>query len=188
MSDLISRAIEAIYACHPKGRQNIENPKFHYGNYTHGLYDAVCAVKDCEEVALPSAEAVSREVYEETDGVVTIKKQNAKEVGEIKHIVIHSPNYTRYFYNESMPTSTEVEQTICHIENNATPNDLVYRPSAEVVRGEWGHMIADGSDGSHWYEYECSHCGEVVLRPYNYCPNCGTKMTECGDDTTGESL
>lgn len=46
----------------------------------------------------------------------------------------------------------------------------------EVVHGEWGHMIADGSDGSHWYEYECSHCGEVVLHPYNFCPNCGTDM------------
>lgn len=49
-------------------------------------------------------------------------------------------------------------------------------PSAETVHGEWGHMIADGIDGSHWYEYECSHCGEVVLRPYNYCPNCGARM------------
>ena len=49
-------------------------------------------------------------------------------------------------------------------------------PSAEAVQGEWGHMIADGKDGSHWYEYECSHCGEVVLRPYNYCPNCGADM------------
>lgn len=64
------------------------------------------AIDECEtEVA--SAEAVSREVYEETDGVVTIEKQSAKDVGEIKHIVIHSPNYTRYFYNESMPTSAE---------------------------------------------------------------------------------
>ena len=60
--------------------------------------------------------------------------------------------------------------------------------SAEAVQGEWGHMIADGTDGSHWYEYECSHCGEVVLRPYNFCPNCGAKMYEDGDDTTGESL
>lgn len=48
--------------------------------------------------------------------------------------------------------------------------------SADAVQGEWGHMVADGTDGSHWYEYECSHCGEVVLRPYNYCPNCGAMM------------
>ena len=51
-----------------------------------------------------SAEAVSGEEYEETDGVIKIKKQSAKDVGEIKHIVVCSPNYTRYFYNDSMPT------------------------------------------------------------------------------------
>lgn len=51
-----------------------------------------------------------------------------------------------------------------------------YISRADAVQGEWGHMVADGTDGSHWYEYECSHCGEVVLRPYNYCPNCGAMM------------
>ena len=51
-----------------------------------------------------------------------------------------------------------------------------YVAYADRPRGEWGHMIADGSDGSHWYEYECSHCGEVVLRPWNFCPNCGADM------------
>lgn len=60
-------------------------------------------------------------------------------------------------------------------------NDIARFPSVEAVQGEWGHMIADGSDGSHWYEYECSHCGEVVLRPYNFCPNCGTMMYKGGD-------
>lgn len=55
-------------------------------------------------------------------------------------------------------------------------SEYIGRPSAEAVQGEWGHMIADGKDGSHWHEYECSHCGEVVLRPYNFCPNCGAMM------------
>lgn len=54
--------------------------------------------------ALPSADIT------ETDGVITIEKQSAKDVGEIKHVVIHSPNYTRYFYNESMPTSAETHE------------------------------------------------------------------------------
>lgn len=62
------------------------------------------------ETEVASADAESREDYNETDGVITIEKQSAKDVGEIKHIVIHSPNYTRYFYNESMPTSAEVVQ------------------------------------------------------------------------------
>ena len=55
-------------------------------------------------------------------------------------------------------------------------NALSALPSAEAAQGEWSQMIADGTDGSHWYEYECSHCGEVVLRPYNFCPNCGARM------------
>ena len=92
--------------------------------------DAICEVLVNDGIdnivdrinALPSAETVSREEYEETDGVVTIEKQNANEVGEIKHIVIHSPNYTRYFYNESMPL-----------------------PSADAVQGERGHMMIDGN-------------------------------------------
>lgn len=75
---------------------------------------------DAFEVAIEalSAEAVSREDYEETDGVIAIEKQNAKDVGKIKHIIIRSPNYTRYFYNESMPIPNE--QTL---------------PSAEAVQG-----------------------------------------------------
>ena len=54
--------------------------------------------------------------------------------------------------------------------------------SAEAVQGEWDTMIADGTDGSHWHEYECSNCGEVVLRPYNFCPNCGARMKGGGDE------
>lgn len=80
MNDLISRA-DAIEALR---KVVVDN-------------DVVDALK-----ALPSAE------YGEADGVITIEKQSAKDVGEIKHVVIHSPNYTRYFYNESMPTSAEV--------------------------------------------------------------------------------
>ena len=220
-SDLISRqdAIEAVTDIQDGSGQR--------------YYLAVSLVDKIR--SLPSADAVSREEYEETDGVITIEKQSAKDVGEIKHIIIRSPNYTRYFYNESMPISAEAETVDCtdfirwltetvmddgmweliavaygeviarkltklgvlevkdgyyirHINNNTKESDLVYRPSAEAVQGEWGHIIADGSDGSHWYEYECSHCGEVVLRPYNFCPNCGTMMYKDGDDTTGESL
>lgn len=70
------------------------------------LYSARSALSALS--ALPSVEAVSRdEEYEEMDGVITIEKQSVKDVGEIKHIVIRSPNYTRYFYNESMPISAE---------------------------------------------------------------------------------
>lgn len=45
-----------------------------------------------------------REEYKEIDGVITIKKQRANDVGEIKHIVVCSPTYTRYFYGDNTPT------------------------------------------------------------------------------------
>ena len=79
-------------------------------DYDLGTIDLYSIHLDAFEVAIEalSAEAVSRdEEYEEMDGVITIEKQSVKDVGEIKHIVIRSPNYTRYFYNESMPISAE---------------------------------------------------------------------------------
>ena len=68
-------------------------------DYDPGTIDLYSMQLDAFEVAIEalSAEAVSREDYEETDGVIAIEKQSAKDVGKIKHIIIRSPNYTRYF-------------------------------------------------------------------------------------------
>lgn len=80
-------------------------------NFEEYGHDKASMVIECDKaeaidmaIEALSADAISREEYKETDGVVTIEKQNANEVGEIKHIVVCSPNYTRYFYNDSMPT------------------------------------------------------------------------------------
>lgn len=104
-------------------------------------------------------DAVSREEYEETDGVITINKQSAKDVGEIKRIIIRSPNYTSYFYNESMPMS------------------------ADAVQGEWKPIketlpTYDGGEKTWLTGMKCSKCGKLFdLRVgYNYCPSCGTRM------------
>ena len=91
MTDYISRADAIETVCRTR-----------CGDKAKGCPAHSCLVIE-EFDALPSADAVSREEYEETDGVIKIKKQSAKEVGEIEHIVVCSPNYTRYFYNESMP-------------------------------------------------------------------------------------
>ena len=90
---------------------------------------------DAFEVAIEalSAEAVIREGYNETDGVIQIEKQSAKDVGEIKHIVIHSPNYTRYFYNESMPTSAEA----VHKPDYSYEADMVKRLRQAVAVQGW---------------------------------------------------
>jgi hypothetical protein len=113
MTDLISR--EDALQCKPEFLN--PNPNDNPNSYLIGWNDAIKAWYASIK-ALPSAEAVSREDYEETDGVIAIEKQSAKDVGKIKHIIIRSPNYTRYFYNESMPIPNE--QTL---------------PSAEAVQG-----------------------------------------------------
>lgn len=78
-------------------RINEYNNSTEFNDYLDGISDAIITVF-CD---VPSADIT------ETDGVITIEKQSAKDVGEIKHIIIRSPNYTRYFYNESMPISAE---------------------------------------------------------------------------------
>ena len=98
---------------------------------------------DAFEVAIESlsAEAVSREGYNETDGVIEIEKQSAKDVGEIKHIVIHSPNYTRYFYNESMPTSAKASQNLAKPNKELKGSGYIRRADAiEAVVCHIWHM------------------------------------------------
>lgn len=67
----------------------------------------------CYQTSIKALSALPASEYEEADGVITIEKQSAKDVGEIKHIIIRSPNYTRYFYNESMQTSADAEWIPC---------------------------------------------------------------------------
>lgn len=145
MTDLISRAdaIEAVLTYFI--------PRSHTGERGEHEEDFVRMIFK----SLPSADAVSREEYEETDGVVKIEKQNANEVGEIKHIVIHSPNYTRYFYNESMPTS------------------------ADAVQGEWKHTITWQPYCSNC-EYVFGE-DEEFSPFWKYCPMCGARIK--GGDT-----
>lgn len=92
--------------------------------------------------AIPSAEDVIREGYSETDGVIEIEKQSEKDVGEIKCIVIRSPNYTRYFYNKSMPIPAEPQT-----------GELISRAEPTVIRSrtfmptkdfkEWAERIRE---------------------------------------------
>lgn len=106
-------------------RINEYNNSTEFNDYLDGISDAITTVF-CD---VPSADIT------ETDGVITIEKQSAKDVGEIKHIIIRSPNYTRYFYNESMPTSAEA----VHKPDYSYEADMVRRLketlSAEAVQG-----------------------------------------------------
>ena len=72
-------------------------------------------------------------------------------------------------------------------------NDLIDKaPTIEPKRGEWIVHEARamvGELGIDFYpaEYVCSCCGFkesmyfIDREPYNYCPNCGTKMVK-GED------
>lgn len=148
--------------------------------------DAIEAVKDAYEMdaiykviseeiintlsALPSAEVVSREGYNETDGVIAIEKQSAKDVGEIKHIIIRSPNYTRYFYNESMPIPA-AEPSV---------SDVIKANVEEFCRNATSNKYAPKED-----EYDdlwvCEQCGFTNEYMIKFCPVCGARM-KGGDD------
>ena len=58
---------------------------------------------------------------------------------------------------------------LCMIDEQKTA-DVV-----EVVHGKWKRVIADFSDGSHCYVYECE-CGMRMFERWNFCPNCGADM------------
>lgn len=55
--------------------------------------------------------------------------------------------------------------------------------AVEVVHGRWKFVDIDG-----WWFNECSICGDMTpnkdgLPPdWNYCPNCGAKMTEVSNE------
>lgn len=156
-------------------RINEYNNSKEYDEYLEGISDAITTVF-CD---VPSADIT------ETDGVITIEKQSAKDVGEIKHIVIHSPNYTRYFYNESMPTSAEA----VHKPDYSYEADMVRRLketlSAEAVQGEWIFRtdipIGGGRESAG---YVCSNCRKDYFHVdgMNFCPNCGARMKGADDE------
>lgn len=55
--------------------------------------------------------------------------------------------------------------------------------SAEAVKGKWIVRSYGGRVKYPWWEScECNKCGEYGSGAYNYCPNCGARMTKGGDD------
>lgn len=61
-------------------------------------------------------------------------------------------------------------------------------PSADRPQGEW---IGCRHEDSEWLSpmadfYKCSICGKIVnllqMRSYNFCPNCGSRMSKGADD------
>ena len=56
----------------------------------------------------------------------------------------------------------------------------------EVRHGKWSHdYIKDGMEYSDWFNLHCSVCGQMQFSTFgkwNYCPNCGARMDEKGQE------
>ena len=52
---------------------------------------------------------------------------------------------------------------------NAVGKLISELPTVEPIKGEWIKMNYD-------LGFECSQCGWESDAPYDFCPNCGTKM------------
>ena len=62
-------------------------------------------------------------------------------------------------------------------------------PSADAVQGEW-EKTTDGNGWNEWHVLKCPLCDATIEDKqnrkweYNYCPNCGARMTPYkGGDT-----
>lgn len=53
---------------------------------------------------------------------------------------------------------------------------------APVVHGKW--IKNEVTPSIHFFK--CSHCGETRWRTYNFCPACGAKMDEKGEENETE--
>lgn len=52
-------------------------------------------------------------------------------------------------------------------------------PSAQPKQGEWIDRSEGGRILHPWWEsYECNQCGCYGSKAWNFCPNCGARMTE----------
>ena len=194
--DLISR--EDALQCKPEFLN--PNPNDNPNNYPIGWNDAIKAWY-AEINALPSADAVSREFYEEA---VKANHGLAKELCELKAssdrpTVIRSKcflsaedfkKWAKRIREENpnaivIPCDAEVVSTDAvnrDVYNKRTQADEEiidsYRKefqkalSADRPSGEW---IDVHEDGHSWFVAKCSQCGKTN-RINNYCPSCGAFM------------
>ena len=77
----------------------------------------------------------------------------------------------RKLYKHGLINEKDGEWTCNFIKQADTP------PTIKVSEGEW--LFEEYPDG--YYHSECSICKhwfieDAFLKPYNYCPNCGSRM------------
>ena len=81
---------------------------------------------------------------------------------------------------------------LCEYANNlkdkqVDANDIMRFPTVDAEPIKHGHWVDDGQRFGNDNEcaiYECDQCGETIWvylkdhRRWNYCPQCGSKMSE----------
>lgn len=68
---------------------------------------------------------------------------------------------------------------------NACNKTISNRMQAEWDKRCVRMMATNGGVIKEWNEFYCGNCSVQSTHPYDYCPNCGTKMstlTEASDD------
>lgn len=171
MTDTISRA-DAIEA-KPEYRNEdmLDKEKSTYNKGWNDCNDAWVAIIK----ALPSAEQTDC-----TDFVNwLLEKVMDEEMWELNAVAYGEIICRKLEKLGVLEVTEEPSYYIRHIENNTKPSNLVYRPSADAVQGEW----VDIDD--YYRMATCSHCHKVTMfekwgeytKPYDFCPNCGAMMT-----------
>ena len=122
--------------------------------------------------------------------------------GECTHTldVSHAKNFLKrdgaYFEND-VPSADITETEACQKCQDITDKilnrqgeeikrlksiiNVLNRPSAEAVQGEWIKTV-NGNSWNTWWVFKCPFCGATIEDKqrrsweYNFCPNCGAKM------------
>ena len=181
VNDLISRAdaIEAVK---------------HSTAYMHDdLYEAISRIPSAEATGAldeaiakyvedgymlpPSGDLISRE-----DAVKAIARHvgSARKRGHITKAEALEDSYTKglWYAQEAireLPTADAVSREDFTKAIKAGLK-LQAELNADRPTGQWIELMANGVDGSHWYEYKCSLCGRLMIDETPFCPSCGAKM------------
>ena len=175
-TDLISRA-DAIEA--------VANAIWHYPNecyYNLNDFDMAEALAKDALKALPSADVIKFDFSKLSSGQLhDIRRHKAKASDEAKGDLISrqdAVNTIKRYKHRLQGKGQTYGFLLEEFEHQI--------PSAEAVQGEWIE-VEDDYDNIYW---ECSNCEDAFVldvgtpkdNNYNFCPNCGAKMSKGGDN------
>lgn len=89
-------------------------------------------------------------------------------------------------YDNLFMSEDTINKSGVYVRYRAVENLIKNAPTADVQEVKHGTYINTNHGGIHGdYIYRCSCCGnerEAYIEEENYCPHCGAKMDERGDE------